>query len=60
MSVSRRDLFAAGAAVAAASIVPRAGSALERTRMGIVGMVKPVRRPGTLEEVNVTGVCLWT
>jgi maleate isomerase len=51
MSVSRRDLFAAGAAVAAASIAPRAGSALERTRMGIVGMVKPVRRPGTLEEI---------
>ena len=51
MNVSRRDIFAGGAALAAATLAPRTAAAQSGGRMGIVGMVKPVRRPGTLEEI---------
>ena len=45
------DLFAGSAAIAAASMLPSLANAQDRKRLGIVGMVKPVRRPGTLEEI---------
>jgi maleate isomerase len=51
MRVSRRDIFAGAAALAAVSMLPRPARAEDGKRLGIVGMVKPVRRPGTLEEI---------
>jgi maleate isomerase len=51
MIVSRRTVLTGSATVAAASMAARSAGAQDRQRLGIVGMVKPVRRPGTLEEI---------
>jgi maleate isomerase len=51
MRLSRRELLAGSAALVAASGLPNVARAQAGKRMGIVGMVKPVRRPGTLEEI---------
>jgi maleate cis-trans isomerase len=50
MIASRRVLLSGAAAFAAGALVaPPAGAAAQR--LGTVGMVKPTRRPGTLEEI---------
>jgi maleate cis-trans isomerase len=51
MTVSRREWFAGGTAAVAAAALLRAPGRAAGTRLGTVGMVKPTRRPGTLEEI---------
>jgi maleate cis-trans isomerase len=51
MAISRRDLLGAGSAVLAAAAMAAPAAASDGKRLGTVGMVKPVRRPGTLEEI---------
>ena len=50
--LSRRDLIISTAALAsAAALLPLPATAQSGKRLGTVGMVKPTRRPGTLEEI---------
>ncbi len=51
MHVSRRVVLSGAAALAAGATLTSPATAQTGQRLGIVGMVKPVRRPGTLEEI---------